>query len=261
MAKHDIVAIFIDAKRYAADGLMVALGVTMDGNKLMMGIEHIHSENSKAIGQWLNRLVERGLKFEEGILFIIDGSKGIEKAIKQRFEEYALIQRCQWHKRENVASYLADDQKAICRRRMKDAYAQTTYKDAKAHLTKLYQELSHINESAANSLLEGLEETLALHQLGLSSELAKSLNTTNCIESVMSQMGQYTDKVDRWRNSNQILRWTAASAMDIEPRLRKIKGFRYLKILRFKLQEKVNERLSKNVSEKNAQLPNIIQVG
>ena len=259
LAKYDIVVIFIDAKRYATDGLMVAVGVTMDGNKVMLGVEHIHSENSKAIGQWLNRLIERGLKFEDGILFIIDGSKGIEKAIKQRFEDYALIQRCQWHKRENVLSYLGDDQKAICRRRMKEAYGQTTYKDAKAQLTKLYQELVHINESAANSLAEGLEETLTLHQLGLSSELAKSLNTTNCIESVMSQMGSYTDKVDRWRNSNQILRWTATGLMDIEPRLRKIKGFRYLKVLRFKLQEKVNERLSKKMIEKNTQLSNVIQ--
>ena len=261
LVKYDIVAIFIDAKRYANDGLMVAVGVTMDGNKLMLGIEHIHSENSRAIEQWLGRLIERGLKFEEGLLFIVDGSKGIEKAIRQRFKDYAVIQRCQWHKRENVLSYLADDQKAICRRRMKESYAQTTYKDAKAQLTKLYQELVHVNESAANSLAEGLEETLILHQLGLSSELAKSLNTTNCIESVMSQMGSYTDKVDRWRNSNQILRWTAAGLMDIEPRLRKIRGFRYLKVLRFKLQEHVNECLSKKASEKNIQLSNVIQVG
>ena len=264
LAQYDIVGIFIDAKRYAADGLMVAMGITMDGNKLMLGVEHIHSENSKAIDQWLGRLIERGLKFEEGILFIIDGSKGIKKAVEGRFGKYAIIQRCQWHKRENVAAYLADDQKAICRRRMKDAYAKTTHKEARAELTKLHQELVKVNESAANSLLEGLEETLTLHQLGLSSELTKSLSTTNCMESVMSQMGQYTDKVDRWRNSNQILRWTAASLMDIEPRLRRIKGFRYLKILRFKLQEVVQQRLGKKTSgqiiEQNAQLANVIQV-
>lgn len=265
LAQYDIVAVFIDAKRYADDGLMVAVGVTMDGNKLMLGVEHIHSENSRAIEQWLSRLVERGLKFEEGLLFIIDGSKGIKKAIEHKFGDYCVVQRCQWHKRENVISYLADDQKVICRRRLKEAYAQTTYKDAKAQLTKLHQELVHVNESAANSLAEGLEETLTLHQLGLSSELSKSLNTTNCIESVMSQIGQYTDKVDRWHNSNQILRWTAASAMDIEPRLRKIKGFRYLKVLRFKLQEKVNERLSKRMpgqpTERKTQLTNVVQVG
>lgn len=174
LSQYDIVVVLIDAKRYAKDGLMVAMAITMDGRKLMLGIEQMHGENSKAIDQWLGRLVERGLRFEEGILFIIDGSKGIKKAIEQRFKDYGFIQRCQWHKRENVIAYLADDQQAICRRRMKDAYEKTTYKEAKAELTRLHQELVNVNESAANSLAEGLEETLTLHQLGLSSELTKS---------------------------------------------------------------------------------------
>lgn len=242
LSEYDIVVVFVDAKRYADDGLLVALGVTLDGHKLVLGIEHIHSENAKAIEQWIDRLIERGLKFEEGILFIIDGSKGIKKAIERRLGDYALIQRCHWHKRENVIAYLDESQQALCRQRLQQAYAKTTYKEAKAELEKLYQELLRVNESAANSLLEGLEETLTLHHLGLSAELMKSLSTTNCIESVMSQLGQYTDKVDRWHNSNQILRWSAAGLMDIEPRLYKIRGHRYLNVLRFKLKEIVQER-------------------
>jgi len=245
LSRYDIIAIFIDAKRYADDGLMVALGITMDGNKIILGVEQSHTENSRAIGQWLDRLIERGLKFENGILFIIDGSKGIRKAIEHKFSVYALIQRCRWHKRENIIAYLDKPQQAVFRRRLQDAYIKTTYKEAKAALTGLYRELETVNISAANSLLEGLEETLTIHELGLSPELAKSLSTTNCIESVMSQMGQYTDKVDRWHNSNQILRWTATGLMDIEPRLNKIIGFRYLSVLRIKLREIVRQRLQR----------------
>lgn len=241
LTPYDIIGIFIDGKRYAEDGLMVALGITINGDKVFLGIEQCHSENAKAIEQWLTRLVERGLNFEQGILFIIDGSKGIRKAIERRFGRYAIVQRCRWHKRENVESYLDEAQQTLCRRRMQDAYAKTTYKEAKAGLEKLHQELLLVNESAANSLAEGLEETLTLHHLGLAPELAKSLSTTNCIESVMSQLGQYTDKVDRWHNSNQILRWTAAGLLDIEPRLNKIQGSRYLSVLRFKLKEKINQ--------------------
>ena len=63
LAQYDIAAIFIDAKRYADDGIIVGLGVTMDGKKIVLGIEQIHSENSRAIEQWLDRLIERGLKF------------------------------------------------------------------------------------------------------------------------------------------------------------------------------------------------------
>ena len=109
LAQYDIVAIFIDAKRYAKDGIIVGLGVTIEGKKIVLGIEQIHSENAKAIEQWLERLIERGLKFEQGILFIIDGSKGIKKAIEHKFSIYALIQRCRWHKRENVVAYLDEE--------------------------------------------------------------------------------------------------------------------------------------------------------
>ena len=229
---------------------MVALGISIDGKKIFLGIEATHTENFKAIEQWFNRLIKRGLKFEEGILFIVDGSKGISKAIKSRFGHYAFIQRCQWHKRENVTSYLNDTQKDLCQRRMKEAYVKTTYKEAENELKKIYQELLNVNEHAANSLAEGLEETLTLHELGLSPELAKSLNTTNCIESVMSQLGQYTDKVDRWHNNWQVLRWTAAGLMDIEPRLNKIQGAHYLNVLRFKMKEVIKQHTEKQVQAK-----------
>lgn len=242
LSGHDIVCIFIDAKRYAKDGLIIALGVTLEGKKLILGIEQSYSENAKVLGQFLDNLIERGLNFEEGILFIIDGSKGLQRAIGERFREYGFIQRCQWHKRENVIAYLDPTQQALCRRRMKEAYKKTSYEEAKRELETLHQELLTVNQSAANSLTEGLEATLVLHRLGLSVELGKSLNTTNCIESVMSQLGQYTDKVDRWHNSEQILRWSAAGLMEIEPRLRKIRGFRYLNVLRYKMQEEIKKR-------------------
>ena len=242
LAQYDIIAIFIDAKRYAEDGIMVALGVTMDGKKIILGIEQIHSENARAITQWLNKLVERGLKFENGILFIIDGSKGIKKAIEQRFSVYAFIHRCRWHKRENVVAYLDKPQQVIFRRRLQEAYAKTTYKEARADLEQLHRELENVNMSAANSLMEGLEETLTIHRLGLSPELAQSLSTTNCIEALMAQMGSYTDKVDRWHNSDQILRWTATACMDIEPRMNRIQGHRYLNVLRHKLLEIIGGR-------------------
>ena len=254
LAQYDIVAIFIDAKRYAKDGIIAALGVTLEGRKIVLGIEQIHSENSTAIGQWFDKLTERGLRFEQGILFIIDGSKGIRKAIKQKYEPYALVQRCRWHKRENVISYLNDVDKVIYRRRLQDAYNKTTRKEAMRALERIHQELEEINISAAKSLMEGIKETLTIHELGLSVELSRSLSTTNCIEGLMSQIAAYTDKVDRWHNSNQIQRWFAASAADIEPRMHRIKGYRFLKVLRFKLKEKIAEKTGEEVSMQTQRL-------
>jgi len=261
LKQYDIVAIFIDAKRYADDGLMVSLGVTMDGRKITLGVEQSHNENSRAIEQWFDKWIGRGLRFEDGILFIIDGSKGIKRAIERKFSAYAVIQRCRWHKRENVVAYLDNSQQVLLRRRLQLAYEKTTYKEAKTAIDVLHRELESVNISAANSLMEGLEETLTIHHLGLSPELAKSLSNTNCMESVMSQMGQYTDKVDRWRNSGQILRWTAASLMDIEPRLNKIIGYRYLPVLRSKLREVVKQRLQKGSDRKEIEAADVSMIG
>ena len=241
----DFICIFIDGKRYARDGLLVALGITTSGAKVVLDIEHSHSENGLVVEQMLDRLVRRGLKYEDGLLFIVDGSKGLIKGIKNKFKEYAFIQRCQWHKRENIISYLDKAQKEVYKRRLRLAYQKTTYKEASESLELIYRQLVKTNLSAAGSLKEGLEETLTLHKLGLSAELKKSLNTTNCIESVMSQLAQYTDKVDRWRDSYQLIRWTAASLLEIEPMLKTVSNARYLNVLRFKMQEEIRKRQEK----------------
>lgn len=122
-------------------------------------------------------------------------------------------------------------------------------------LEGLYNRLTITNESAASSLKEGIEETLTLHRLGLSPELSKSLSSTNCIESVMSQLGMYTDKVDRWQSSNQLLRWTAAGLLEVEPNLRKIHGHTYLPLLRIRLKEEILKRQKEkygDIKEKEA---------
>lgn len=245
LSGYDFVCIFIDGKRYAKDGLLIALGVTIGGRKIILDIEQSCSESTVVMSEFIDKLIERGLKFEEGLLFVVDGSKGIIRAVENRLQEYAFIQRCLWHKQQNVSGHLNDSQKQICKRRLKEAYEKTTYSEAKRALESLHRELTEVNLSAANSLLEGMEETLTLHRLGLSPELCRSLNSTNCIESVMAQLGQYTDKVDRWQNSYQLLRWTSAGLLEIEPRLNKIKGYRYLKLLRLKMKEEIKKRKEK----------------
>jgi putative transposase len=129
--------------------------------------------------------------------------KGLPSAIQKVFGSQAVIQRCQWHKRENVVSYLPQSQQATWRRKLQGAYEQPTYTKAQAQLQRCRQELRLLNASAVASLDEGMEETLTLHRLGVFPQLGLSLKTTNCLESLMSQVGQRTGKVDRWRNSDQ----------------------------------------------------------
>jgi transposase-like protein len=235
----DIVAIIIDGKKFKDDEMIITMGVTMEGKKVILGFIQAGTENTSVCKDLLHGLLDRGLKVEEGLLCILDGSKGIRKAVEEVFGGYSLIQRCQWHKRENVVSYLPKDHQDRFREALQRAYESPSYKDAKEGLAKVGRELKPINESAVGSLEEGLEETLTLHRLGLFEELGKSLKTTNCIESLMALIGQKTDKVDYWKNSNQKQRWLATALLDIEPRLNKIKGYKYLPELRIAIQREL----------------------
>jgi transposase-like protein len=241
LERYDFVAIFVDGKRFSEDGLIITLGITTHGQKIVLGIEQTATENHRAIGQFFEKLIERGLRHNEGLLFIIDGSKGIMKAISEVFGASGVIERCHYHKIENVVSYLPKGLQGLWRAKLRATYRNTSYAAVKSALTKITAELYKINPSAVSSLKEGLEETLTLHRFGLYGELGRSFTSTNCIESVMSQLGQYTDRVDRWRGGNHLQRWAAAGLLAIEPHLKRIRGFRYLKLLRARLQEEIQK--------------------
>lgn len=229
---YDFVVLILDGKRFAEDGMVLCVGITLQGQKIILGFIQTATENEKACSDFLRELVDRGLRVENGILMIIDGSKGLKKAIENVIGESAVIQRCQWHKRENVVAYLPKQEQEPMRRKLQMAYEQPTYDLAKGSLLKLKSELKLMNLSAAKSLEEGFEETLTLHRLECFKELGTSLKTTNLIESIHAGLGQKTDKVDYWKNSDQKQRWVASALLDIEPRLRKIKGYRHLSRLK-----------------------------
>jgi len=241
--EYDFIALFLDGKTYAKDGIVIALGITIEGRKVIVGMEQMNTENSRSAGQFFDKLIGRGFKYERGLLCVIDGAKGFTKALEDKFKQYAFIQRCQQHKKENVVSYLPKGLQKTYRLRLSEAYEQTTYSQAKAALNAITFELDRVNPSAGASLKEGMEETLTLHRLGLSKELKRSFSSTNCIESVLSQVGQFTDKVDRWRNGRHIQEWVASSLMHIEPNLHKVNGWRYLKLLRERMQNAMHNHI------------------
>jgi len=239
LSELDLVALFVDGKSFADDEMIITLGVTLDGQKLPLGFCQTGTENARAIGQHFAELKSRGLQVKEGVLVIIDGSKGINSAVKRAFTGLAVIQRCQWHKRENVVSYLAKSEQEPMRRRLRFAYQRPTYEEAKKELEKILSDLDRINQSAAASLREGLEETLTLHRLGIFAILGRSFKTTNCIESINAMAEQRCGKVKSWKNSNQKKRWLAAALLDIEPRLNRVCGCRDLPKLRAALKREL----------------------
>ncbi len=165
LGDYDFIALIIDGKYFSKQQVVHAVGITSTGIKVMVGFIHTTTENSVVIKGLLQNLIERNFHFEQGILVISDGSKGIRKAVDEVFGTKAVVQRCQWHKRENVVSYLSDKEKQIYRGKIQRAYQEPFYETARARLIEIYEELKGINRSAANSLLEGLEETLTMHRV------------------------------------------------------------------------------------------------
>ena len=166
LKKLDIAVLALDGKTFGENEIILAVGVTMKGEKVVLGFIEASTENFEVCRDFLNELLERGLNVGKEILVVIDGGKGLRKAVEAVFEESAFVQRCQWHKRENVVSYLSKERQAEWRGKLQEAYESPTYGKARSRLLALRRELKGINVSAVKSLDEGFQGKPTLHRLG-----------------------------------------------------------------------------------------------
>jgi transposase-like protein len=224
LSKLDLVAVFIDGIGFAGYMQVVALGVDAQGGKHALGLWQGATENAAVCQALLDDLIRRGLDPEKRYLFVIDGGKGLRSAIERTFGKRAEVQRCEEHKKRNVAEHLPRHLQAEFRRKMTAAYGMLDYAEAKKSLLACVRELERINPSAAASLREGLEETLTLHRLNVPAALRQSLRTTNCIESPFAYVRERSSRVKRWRDGNQTQRWAASILLRAEAKWRKVRG-------------------------------------
>jgi putative transposase len=94
---------------------------------------------------------------------------------------------------------------------------------------------------AAASLREGLDETLTVLRLGVPPTLARTLRSTNCIESMISICREHTGNVKRWRDGQMALRWCAAGMIEAGKQFRRVNGHLHLPSLRSALEREVAE--------------------
>ncbi len=236
----DLVALIMDAKHVAGKQMLVALGVTAGGRKIPLSFAEASTEHHEPVKGLLRDLIDRGLSYDQGLLVMTDEARGLHKAIRETIGDYGLIQRCQWHKRENIVGYLPKSDRRKWRRKLRRAYGKPTYEEAKTALTDLHAELQGINRSAARSLQEGFEETLTLHRLGVFEEVGRSLKTTNAIENLNSLVEDYIGNVKRWHHSEQRARWFALGLLEAEQRMNRIAGHQDLPQLRDALQRELD---------------------
>jgi len=224
-------ALMIDGVKLGDSVYLVALGVEASGKKAVMGFREGSTENADVCVALFEDMVKRGLKTENPVLVVIDGSKALRSAVERFFGIRASVQRCQVHKRRNVKQHLPDKYHAEYERKMLSAYKMTSYADAKAALESVVRELEHLNEDAAASLREGLEETLTLHWLQIPTMLRKSFSSTNLIESAFSRGRDVMRNVKRWMHSEQKHRWIATALLEGEKKFRKVHGCKSMPVL------------------------------
>jgi transposase-like protein len=226
LSKLGIVALMLDGIVVAKHTVIVALGVDETGRKHPLGLWLGETENAVVCGELLDNLIERGLDSLAAYLFVIDGSKALRKAIRTRFGDRALVQRCQKHKKENVLGHLPKSLRRSVGKAMSDAYKSPSAKAAKKRLLQLAKQLMEDQPDAAASLKEGLDEILTVKKMGLPAALEKTLSTTNAIENLNGSIRKVSRRVKRWRNGSMIKRWVATGILEAQRGFHRVKGLK-----------------------------------
>ena len=224
----DLPVLMIDGTALGDHVLVVALGIDSEGRKHVLGVVEGSTESHGVCLALLRDLIERGLVVERARLFVIDGGKGIRKAIRETFAEWALIQRCQIHKMRNILDHLPGSKRAVIGAALRKAWSADSEPEARKQLQAIERRLGARHPGAVAALREGLDETLTLLTLGAKGALYRTLCSTNPIENLQGALKRVAKRVKRWRGGSMALRWAASALMDAEKHFRRIRGYREL---------------------------------
>jgi putative transposase len=227
----DLVALMVDGIRVAEHTCVVALGITIDGTKVPLALAEGATENATVVGDLLAGLRDRGLDVTRPILAVLDGAKALRRAVDDVFD-HPVIQRCQLHKLRNVTDRLPDALASTVAKRIRRAYHHPDALVAEAELEALARELHRSHPGAAASLREGLAETLTITRLGVPPTLARTLRSTNSIESMIAICRDHAANVKRWQDGQMVLRWVAAGMGEAATQFRRVNGYLHLPALR-----------------------------
>jgi transposase-like protein len=231
LAEHALCAMLIDGTCFKDQQVVVALGLTLQGKKVVLGLHQGATENTTVVRHLLDDIAARGVDFEVPRLYVLDGGKALHAAVRKLAGKCAQIQRCQVHKIRNVVDHLTEEYQIDVRCKLRNAYSMREYVDAKRALDSLHRQLMDLNPSAARSLEEGMEETLTMHRLRLPDKLRYNLASTNMIESAFSMVETICRNVKRWQGGDQYLRWVASGLLWAESRWNRIFAYREIPIL------------------------------
>lgn len=224
LSRLETAVLMIDGLNVAGEMIVVALVICADGTKVPVGLRLGDTENTVVVKDLLADLVARGLRFEYGILAVLDGSKALRSAVAKVFGTKALVQRCTLHKRRNVIDYLPVARRKGIDKRLAGIFANADAEAGLREAKRLAAQLKRDHPDAAGSLLEGLEEMFTVARLGITGTLRRSLTNTNCIESMISTVRVATGRVKTWKDGDMKKRWIATGMIEAQRSFRRVKG-------------------------------------
>jgi transposase-like protein len=234
----DLVAVMVDGVGFAEHLCVVALGIDIDGTKHPLGLVEGSTENTTVVKELLTGLRDRGLDTTKPILAVLDGAKALAAGVTEVFDK-PVIARCQLHKLRNVRDHLPENMRGPVEKRMRKAYHADSALEAEGLLTALAKDLDKTHPGAAGSLREGMHETLTVLRLDVPPTLARTLRSTNAIESMISISRDHARNVKRWRDGQMALRWCAAGMVEASRQFRRVNGHLHLAALRASLERHV----------------------
>src|SRR5882724_7124402 len=193
----EVMALFMDGVVVAQQTVIVVLGITRDGGKVPLGLRLGSTENAVVCTELLQDLLARGLTLAGRVLWVIDGGKGLRKALGDVFGDAAVIQRCQLHKARNLDALVPQARQAYVRTSLRRAYRAPSAAAARRPLTVL--------------------------KLGLPPTLRRFFATTNCIENLIGTVRHVTRNIKRWRDGDMRRRWIGLGLLRAAERFRRIK--------------------------------------
>jgi putative transposase len=226
-----VAALMVDGVCVAEHCCVVALAILADGVKLPVGLWLGSTENKTVVTHLLADLADRGLDTTKGLLVVIDGAKALDRAVRKVFGTHALVQRCTIHKRRNVTDHLPETERGRVDARLARAFANPDPDAGQRAARELARTLQARHPGAAASLREGLEEMFTVRRLGVGDRLARTLTSTNPVESMISIARTTCRNVKRWKDGQMVCRWTAAGMLAAERSFRRVKGCRDMPIL------------------------------
>jgi putative transposase len=232
LGKTDYVVLMLDGIGLGDDlCAVVALGITVEGEKHILDFQIGASENLEVCTDLLHRIEARGFSPRRRLLAVTDGSKALRKGIRKKWPD-AIIQRCLIHKTRNIKGYLSYRHHGEVDRFFRRLRKAEGLEAAEEVVKELRIFLEGKNAQALASLEEAGDELLAVHRLGAPSTLNTTLLNTNCIENPFRNVRAKIRRVSRWRPETQMAsKWLAYALLEAERGFRRINNCKDMKRL------------------------------